>query len=78
MENNNKKLNYTKENYNELKMGEHVMIKKNCSKSGEHLVSRKLNMRNENIIANLMNYYNGSIYSIIVDESLYNFEESEE
>lgn len=34
MENINKKLNYKNHNYEELKAGEYVMIKKNCRKSG--------------------------------------------
>ena len=48
MENINKKLNYKKEKYDELKEGEHIMIQKNCKKSGQRLVNSKFNLRDGN------------------------------
>ena len=64
MENINKKLNYNKDNYDDLKEGAHVMIKKNCKKSGKRLIYRKFNLRNDNIIATVLNNYSGGIYIV--------------
>lgn len=53
-------------------------LKKNCSKCGICLVTKKINIKTENIIATIVNNYSGDIYTINVDESLDHFEEDYE
>ena len=52
----------------EVEVGTHVLIKKNCAKSGKRLIIRKLNIRDINIIATITNIYGNGLYSIIIDE----------
>ena len=52
----------------EVEVGTHVLIKKNCAKSGKRLIIRKLNIRDINIIATITNTYGNGLYSIIIDE----------
>ena len=62
----------------EVEVGTHVLIKKNCAKSGKRLIIRKLNIRDINIIATITNIYGNGLYSIIIDEEYANFDLGEE
>lgn len=42
------------------------------------LISRKINIKNINIIATITNNYGNGIYSVIIDEDYNNFEKGEE
>ena len=56
--------NNKKENYVELKEGSHVLIKKDCVKSGKRLLNRKYKIRDKNIIGTITNNYGYGVYSI--------------
>ena len=53
----NKKFTNLKENdnYNVLDIRSHILIKKNCIKSGKQLLTRKLNIRDNKILGTITN-----------------------
>ena len=61
-----------------LKVGDKVLIKKNCLKKGKRLITQKYNLRDEKIIATLSNLYTNTLFSIKIDETINTFEEGEE
>ena len=69
-----KKLNTSEE----LKVGDKVLIKKNCKKKGKRLITKNINLRDEKIIATISNLYTNTLFSIKIDETINNFVEGEE
>ena len=43
------------DNYNLLDIRSHILIKKNCIKSGKRLLTRKLNIRDNKILGTITN-----------------------
>ena len=53
MENMDKSFHKFKDDLSDIKIGDHVFVKKNFVKNGKRLITRKLNKRNENIIGTI-------------------------
>ena len=66
------------DNNKELKEGDHILIKKNVTKTGNRLISKRINLRNNKIIGTITNSYGNGLYSIKVDEEYTYFEKGEE
>ena len=61
-----------------IKRLSYIFIKKNCIKSGKRIISKKLNIRDNKILATVTNIYVSGLYNIKVEENIGKFEEGEE
>ena len=74
----NNKYKIINDSENDLKIGDHVFIKKICIKSGKRIESKKLNIRDNKVLASVTNVYSSGIYSIKLEENIGKFEEGKE
>ena len=63
---------------NNIKVGEHILIKNNVAKVGKRLVTKKFKLREYKIPGTITNNYENGLFVIKIDENIGSFFEGEE